>query len=260
MSRQVASASACRRGQPGPRGRAVRAATGAVPLLHLELERARLRIDRLDRAREHDAPAVQEPRAEHERGRLAARRVEHDAVDDTDTRPVNGRRTPRHSRASTRARCCPGRTHTPPQSVLTATPRRETSGRSRACSPGRPPRFSSRPRACGGWRSRGGARCARRGRAGRRSRSCEAPPSSSCRTSISRVVRFEGFSRVVRRGPRGSPRTPVRRRRAGRCRRTEPMQLVERVALRVLVAGRRRARARPRTGSRVSAQRAAAAA
>ena len=56
-------------------------------------------------------------------------------------------------------------------------------------------------------------------------------------TSTSRVVKFDGFSRVVRRGPRGSPRTPVRRSARGRGRRAEPLQFVERLALRFLVAG-----------------------
>jgi hypothetical protein len=56
--------------------------------LDLDLEQARLRIDRLDRAREHDAAAMQEARTEDERRRLAARRVDDDAFDDADTRPV----------------------------------------------------------------------------------------------------------------------------------------------------------------------------
>ena len=58
-------------------------------LFHLELEDARLRVDRLDRAREHDPPAVQEPRAENERRRLPARRIDDDAFDDADTRAVS---------------------------------------------------------------------------------------------------------------------------------------------------------------------------
>jgi hypothetical protein len=63
-------------------------------LFHLELEQTCLRIDRLDRAREHDAAAMQEARAEDERGRLPANRVEHDAFDDTDSRPAGAHTEP----------------------------------------------------------------------------------------------------------------------------------------------------------------------
>jgi hypothetical protein len=71
----------CQRQRPNP-GRARRR------LLHFDLEQPRFRIDGLDRAREHDSAAVQEPGTEDERGRLAAHRVEHHAFDDADPRPV----------------------------------------------------------------------------------------------------------------------------------------------------------------------------
>jgi len=56
------------------------------PFLQFELEEARLRVDGFDGAYEHDAAAVQEPRADHERGCRAAGRVEHDVLDHADSR------------------------------------------------------------------------------------------------------------------------------------------------------------------------------
>jgi len=67
-------------------------------LFHLELEHTRLRIDGFDRAREHDAAPVQEARAEDERGRRAAGRVEHDIFDDADARSAGAHAEPLGSR------------------------------------------------------------------------------------------------------------------------------------------------------------------
>ena len=53
---------------------------------HLEVEHALLRVDGLDGVDEDDATAMQEARAEHERGRRAANGVEHAAFDDADPR------------------------------------------------------------------------------------------------------------------------------------------------------------------------------
>ena len=76
---QSRSEPAGERGEPGRLRRA---------FFHLELEEPRLRIDGLDRAREHHTAAMQETRAEDERGGRAVRRVEHDVFDDPDARPA----------------------------------------------------------------------------------------------------------------------------------------------------------------------------
>ena len=55
------------------------------PLDDFEVEQPRLGIDGLDGPREHDAPAVQERRADDERRRLSPNGVPHDVPDDADS-------------------------------------------------------------------------------------------------------------------------------------------------------------------------------
>jgi hypothetical protein len=61
-------------------------------LFHLELEQPRLRIDGLDRAHRDHSAAAQDAGAQDERGRLAARGVDHDVLDNSDARPTGQHR------------------------------------------------------------------------------------------------------------------------------------------------------------------------
>ena len=141
--------------------------------------------------------------------------------------PIDGRDGPAH-----RHRCaCPGCARELP--ILRDEPEANRFGRRLAAVPGLA--------ACAGSRSRGGRPSARRGPAARRSPSRAGPRRRSSSTSSSRGVRPAGFSRVARRGPRGRPRAPRlaqppgddRRRRP----RAQPLELVERPAELLLVAG-----------------------
>ena len=57
-------------------------------ILHLDFEKPLCGVDGLDGAREHHAPAVEEPRPDDERRRAAACGVHHDITNDTDAGAV----------------------------------------------------------------------------------------------------------------------------------------------------------------------------